>query len=81
MPLWPLAQFVLWHRQRRLRRPATSPLATTRRLIALCPSQPDDPLYAEALQFCYGYMAGVAQLPRVLVQADDIEPVACPDTK
>jgi hypothetical protein len=26
-----------------------------------CSCQPDDPLYAEALQFCYGYMAGVAQ--------------------
>jgi hypothetical protein len=53
-------------------------LATTRDLVALCSDQPDDPLYAEALQFCYGYMAGVAQLHRVLVQADDIKPVACP---
>ena len=53
-------------------------LATTRDLVALCSGQPDDPLYAEALQFCYGYMAGMAQLHRALVQADDIEPVACP---
>jgi hypothetical protein len=53
-------------------------LGTTRDLVALCSDQPDDPLYAEALQFCYGYMAGVAQLHRALVQADDIEPVACP---
>jgi hypothetical protein len=36
-------------------------VATTRDLVALCSCQPDDPLYAEALQFCYGYMAGVAQ--------------------
>jgi hypothetical protein len=36
-------------------------LGTTRDLVALCSIQPDDPLYAEALQFCYGYMAGLAQ--------------------
>ena len=53
-------------------------LATTRDLVALCSCQPDEPLYAEALQFCYGYMAGVAQLHRSLVRADDIKPVACP---
>jgi hypothetical protein len=53
-------------------------LATTRDLVALCSDQPNDPLYAEALQFCYGYMAGVAQLHRALVRADDIKPVACP---
>jgi Rap1a immunity proteins len=32
----------------------------------------------EALQFCYGYLAGVAQLHRALVGADGIKPVACP---
>jgi hypothetical protein len=53
-------------------------LATTRDLVALCSCEPDDPLYAEALQFCYGYMAGMAQLHRALVRADDIKPVACP---
>jgi hypothetical protein len=53
-------------------------LGTTRDLVALCLDRSDCPLYAEALQFCYGYMAGVAQLSRVLVQADNIEPVACP---
>jgi hypothetical protein len=53
-------------------------LGTTRDLVALCSDQPDDPLYAEALQFCYGYMAGVAQLHGVLIQADNIKPVACP---
>jgi hypothetical protein len=53
-------------------------LGTTRDLVALCSGQPDDPLYAEALQFCYGYVAGVAQVHRLLVHADDIRPVACP---
>jgi hypothetical protein len=53
-------------------------LGTTRDLVALCSAAPDDPLYAEGLQFCYGYLAGMAQLHRALVQADDIKPVACP---
>jgi hypothetical protein len=53
-------------------------LGTTRDLVILCSDQPDDPLYAEALQFCYGYMAGLAQFHRALVRADDIKPVACP---
>jgi hypothetical protein len=53
-------------------------LGTTRDLVALCSAPPDDPLYAEGLQFCYGYLAGMAQLHRALVQADDIKPVACP---
>jgi len=53
-------------------------LGTTRDLVALCSDRLDDPLYAEAQQFCYGYMAGVAQLHRALVQAGDVEPVACP---
>jgi hypothetical protein len=53
-------------------------LETTRDLVALCSAPPDDPLYAEALQFCYGYLAGMAQLHRALVRADDIKPVACP---
>jgi hypothetical protein len=53
-------------------------LGTTGDLVALCTAQPDESLYAEALQFCYGYMAGMAQFHRALVQADDIEPLACP---
>ena len=53
-------------------------LATTHDLIALCTARSDDPLYSEALQFCFGFMAGVAQLHRVLVRADAISPLACP---
>ena len=53
-------------------------LVTTLDLVALCSARSDDPLYAEALQFCFGYMAGVAQLHRALVRAGDVEPVACP---
>ena len=53
-------------------------LDTTRELVALCSAQPGDALYAEALQFCYGYVAGIAQFHRALIRADRIEPVACP---
>jgi len=53
-------------------------LGRTLDLVALCSAHSDDPLYAEALQFCYGYMAGVAQFHRALVRADDIKPVVCP---
>jgi hypothetical protein len=53
-------------------------LVTTSDLVALCSARSDDPLYAEALQFCYGYMAGVSQFHRALLRADDIKPLACP---
>lgn len=53
-------------------------LRTTRDLVALCSSREEDPLYAEALQFCFGYVAGVAQLHRALVRAGDLKPLACP---
>ena len=53
-------------------------LRTTQDLVSLCSAQSDDPLYVEALQFCYGYMAGVAQLHRALVQSDNVQPLACP---
>jgi hypothetical protein len=53
-------------------------LATTRDLVALCSCQPHDPLYAEALQFCYGFLAGVAQFHRAMAQGEKIEQLACP---
>jgi hypothetical protein len=51
---------------------------TTRDLVALCAGEPDDPLYAEAKQFCYGFLAGVAQFHRTMVQGEKIAPLACP---
>lgn len=53
-------------------------LRATGDLVALCGSEPEQPLYAEALQFCYGFLAGVSQLHRMLVGAGDIKPIACP---
>ncbi len=46
--------------------------------MALCADEPEDPLYAEAKQFCYGFLAGVAQFHRTMVQGEKIEPLACP---
>ena len=51
---------------------------TTRDLVALCSDQPGDPLYAEAKQFCYGFLAGIAQFHRSMVHGEKIEPLACP---
>jgi hypothetical protein len=53
-------------------------LETTADLVALCSCPPDDPLYAQALQFCYGYLAGLAHLHRALVGDGKIERLACP---
>jgi hypothetical protein len=41
---------------------ATSPedfkVTTTQDLIDLCATAPDDPLYAQAIHFCHGYLVG-----------------------
>jgi hypothetical protein len=58
--------------------PSNFNATTTRDLVALCAEEPDDPLYAEARQFCYGFLAGVAQFHRAMVQGERIEPLACP---
>ena len=58
--------------------PSNFNATTTRDLVALCADQPDKPLYAEAKQFCYGFLAGVAQFHRTMVQGEKIEPLACP---
>ena len=54
--------------------------ATTGDLVQLCSVQPGEPLYAEARQFCYGYIGGAAHFHRALVQGGDrFAPVACPE--
>ena len=37
-----------------------------------------DALYAEALQFCYGYISGAAQFHNALVGEGGLRPLACP---
>ena len=34
---------------------------TARQFVNLCTAMPDDPLYAEAINFCYGYFEGAYQ--------------------
>jgi hypothetical protein len=58
--------------------PSNFNASTTWDLVALCSDEPGDPLYAEAKQFCYGFLAGVAQFHRSMVHGADIEPIACP---
>jgi hypothetical protein len=58
--------------------PSNFDATTTRDLVALCSDEPGDALYAEAKQFCYGFLAGVAQFHRSMVHGDGIEPIACP---
>lgn len=33
-------------------------VSTTKELIDLCSTPPDDPLYAQAIHFCHGYLVG-----------------------
>jgi Rap1a immunity proteins len=58
--------------------PSNFNATTTRDLVALCSDQPGDALYAEAKQFCYGFLAGIAQFHRSMVNEDGIKPIACP---
>jgi hypothetical protein len=57
--------------------PSNFNATTTGDLVALCSDEPGDALYAEAKQFCYGFLAGVAQLHRSMVDGDAIKPIAC----
>ena len=58
--------------------PSNFNATTTGDLVALCSDEPGDALYAEAKQFCYGFLAGAAQFHRAMVQGERIEPIACP---
>ena len=54
-------------------------LATARDLVALCGAEESEPMYAEARQACYGYLAGAAHFHRALVSGGGFRPIACPD--
>jgi hypothetical protein len=58
--------------------PSNFNATTTRDLVALCSNEPGDALYAEAKQFCYGFVAGAAQFHRSAVHGDGMKPIACP---
>lgn len=61
--------------------PSNFGATTTADLVALCSAEPGEALYGEARQFCYGFLAGVAQLHRSMVHGDGIQPIACPAQK
>ena len=47
-------------------------------LADLCGAGPEDALYVEAIQFCYGYIAGAAQFHSAVVGKGGLKPIACP---
>lgn len=51
---------------------------STAQLAALCGASPDNELYAEAIQFCYGYLSGAAQFHNAVVGQGGLKPLACP---
>ena len=55
-------------------------MKTTRNLVNLCGTQPDDPMRDQAQELCLGYIAGAASMHRLLVAEKKLEggPIACP---
>lgn len=50
-------------------------------LAQLCGTAETSALYAEARQFCYGYIAGAATVYREMVAAGAMQRAACPKTE
>jgi hypothetical protein len=54
-------------------------MQTTRNLVNLCGTQPDDPVRDQAQELCLGYIAGAASMHRLLVAEKKLAgPIACP---
>ena len=53
-------------------------MTSVTQLADLCGATPDDALYVEAIQFCYGYISGAAQFHNAVVGKGGLKPVACP---
>jgi len=55
---------------------------TTENLIALCSATPDDPLYAQAVNFCHGYLVGAFHYYEASVAGPKGKPLVClPDPR
>ena len=54
---------------------------STADVAALCGADPDSDLYAEAMQFCFGYISGAVQFHNAVVRAGALRPIACPGTE
>lgn len=53
-------------------------LDTAQNLLDLCSADPNDALYAEALQFCYGFLEGMAHYHDRLAAGPEVDPIVCP---
>jgi hypothetical protein len=51
---------------------------TTAEFAKLCDADPTSSGYAEAVQFCYGYITGAAQFYYAALGPEGIAPIACP---
>ena len=50
-------------------------------LADLCDAQPTDELYAEAKQFCYGFLSGVVHFHDALAAGPNFGRIVCPEGK
>ena len=47
-------------------------------LAEVCNAPPDDPLATKAVYFCLGFVTGLAHYHAAISQAEDIDPITCP---
>ena len=50
-------------------------------LADLCDAQPGNEIYAEAKQFCFGFLSGVIHFHDALATGPDFGPLVCPEGK
>jgi hypothetical protein len=50
-------------------------------LARLCGTAESSPLYAEARQYCYGFISGAGAMYRVAAAAGDMRRIACPKSE
>lgn len=48
-------------------------------LVDLCDVKDGDPLYNEAMSFCFGFFTGAMHFHRGLVRGPDVDPLFCPE--
>lgn len=51
---------------------------TAQQLLDLCSADPNEALYAEARQFCYGFLEGMAHYHDRLTAGPEVDPIVCP---
>ena len=53
-------------------------LKTASDLAEVCNAPPDDPLVEKAVYFCLGFVTGLAHYHTAISEAEDIDPITCP---